>query len=87
MGRFLGAFWATYAAEAGLDAGFRVRAVRWAGVALLYIVYGRTHFEARYDERTRHLVGCALGMLGEQEAWAAILLGEDGGPPAAEEGA
>jgi tRNA A-37 threonylcarbamoyl transferase component Bud32 len=77
--RTLGAFIQAYARERGrgftCDAPFEQRVARWAGAALLFYVYGMTHYEGELSERGRALVDHAVHMLSEPEQWPALLWG------------
>ena len=70
---------AAYRQERGrrfaLDEPFCERVVQWTGVALLFYVYGMTHYEGEYSERGRRLAGHALTMLGTPDAWLPQLWG------------
>lgn len=77
--RTLSAFVRAYAKERGrgfaLDEAFEQKVARWAGAALLFYVYGMTHYEGELSERGRTLVDHAVHMLSEPEQWPALLWG------------
>ncbi len=58
-----------------LDEAFQRRVVQWAGAALLFYVYGMTHYEGVFSERARRLTDYAMHMLGAPEKWPARLWG------------
>lgn len=70
--------WA-YARERGvgfaLEEGFLFRVVRWAGVALLFYVYGMTHYEGEFSIRARRLTEQATEMLAAPGRWPSRLWG------------
>ncbi|HBN09655.1 MAG TPA: hypothetical protein DD435_13725 [Cyanobacteria bacterium UBA8530] len=57
-----------------LERDFRYRAIRWAGVSLLYYVFGAIHNTEYLDERHSSLTQQAIGMLNDPYRWAWILL-------------
>ena len=77
--RAMRAMLSAYALERGagfaLDEALEQRTARWAGAALLFYVYGMTHYEGELSERGRGLVGHAAHMLAEPAQWPALLWG------------
>ena len=58
-----------------LDEEFQRRVVRWTGAALLFYIYGMTHYEGEFSERARRLTEYATHMLGAPELWSGRLWG------------
>ncbi|MBI3181733.1 MAG: phosphotransferase [Myxococcales bacterium] len=58
-----------------LGGDFSQRLVRWTAVALLFYVYGMTHYEGEFSERAKSLTRYAVHMLASPERWPAKLWG------------
>jgi hypothetical protein len=75
--KMMGALLKAYALERGItvEGPFQQRIARWVGVALLFYVYGMTHYEGELSERGSCLIGHATHLLAEPEQWPALLWG------------
>lgn len=79
---FLGELFAAYREGRGkgfgLDASFQRRAVRWIGTAMLFYVYGMTHYEGAFSPRAMGITEYATHMLAAPDRWPAKLWGQGG---------
>ncbi|MHB8879174.1 MAG: phosphotransferase family protein [Myxococcaceae bacterium] len=77
--RTLRALLTAYADERGehfaFDEAVEQRVARWAGAALLFYVYGMTHYEGELSERGRGLIAHGVHMLAEPAQWPSLLWG------------
>ena len=71
---WLSSLWEGYRGRAGADETFGLRALQWAGEALLRRVYSQTHYDSYFDQNSGHLIDAALELLIRPRAWRARLL-------------
>lgn len=71
---FLGA-WETHASDLEAGADLRLRAMAWAGEALLQQAYSVTIHEGAWSEREQHVTASALALLEQPGRWAKHFLG------------
>ncbi len=63
------------ALDRDVDEAFMHRAVQWLSTALLFYVYGMTHYDGELSTRARRIAHAATQALGAPQEWAALLWG------------